>query len=206
MEFKLKSVLSAPSHKKIKILLALTALIVLAGTVSAAVFTMFYSTGTAVVKTPDLQFVAGSDSGGTSFPSASVTVASTKDFADVGFSLFPSTENTPQPATYYTDLLQIRNEGTADHTIESITISGITGATNLGSLTIFYYDTQTDSPTTGTPIASTTLTSTSSGTITLLSGQTIDAGAIHYIEIVGYAAQDADADSTIGFTISVQWT
>jgi hypothetical protein len=124
----------------------------------------------------------------------------------VAFSLFPSETNSPQPATYYTNLLQITNVGTATHTISSITISGITDASNLGSITIYYYTTQTDTPQSGTPVGSVTLTSTSTGTINLISSPTtLTAGATNYIEIVGHAAQGAAPGSTISFTASIQW-
>jgi hypothetical protein len=191
-------------------LLPLVALLFVAGTVSAAVFTMYYATSTATVKTPDLQLVAGSDSTEkpTIYPAATVTVASTYDYASVGFSLFPSAGNSPQPATYYTNLLQIKNTGSATHNIDSVTISSITGASNLGSITIYLYADQTDTPQTGIPIASATLTSASSGTITLLKspGTEIKAEATMYVEIVGYAAAEAKPDSTIGFTTAISWT
>lgn len=194
------------THRKRKILLALIAFAVIIGTSTAAVFTMFYATNTATVKTPDLRFAAGNDSGGTGYPSATVTVASTYDYANVAFSLFPSATNTPQPATYYTNLLKIHNNGEITHTIKSITISDITGASNLGSLTIYYYATQTDSPQTGTPIGSATLTSSSTGTVTIFSGsQNLAASGTHYIEIVGYAASGAAVDSTVSFNIAVNW-
>jgi hypothetical protein len=194
-------------RKKLRILLLIFALLLIVGIVSAAVLTMYYTTNTATVKTADVRLVAGPDSTAspTEYPNATVTVDSTNDSATVAFSLFPSVTNTPQPATYYTNLLQIKNVGTASHTINSITISGITGAANLGSLTIYYYDTQTDTPDTGTPVASTTLTSSSTGTISLLSAQVIPPSDTDYIEIVGYAAPDATAGSTVTFNLSIQW-
>ncbi len=179
------------------------------GLVGAAIFTTFSANYNATVKTPDVRLVAGSDSSvsPTAFPAATVTVASTYDSAAVAFSLFPSATNTPQPATYYTDLMQVTNAGTASHSISSITISGITGASNLGSIVIYYYAAQTDSPQSGSPIGSVTLTSASTGTISLLgSSHTLAAGATNYIEVVGYAAPGAAAGSTISFTASIQWS
>jgi hypothetical protein len=206
MESTQKSVKTTHYSKKLKILLPIVVLVILTGTVSAAVFTMFSTQNTATVKTPDIQFVAGPDSGGATYPFASVAVASTHDYANIGFSLFPSAANTPQPATYYTNLLQIHNAGNVSHTIQSVTISGISGATNLGSITIYYYAAQTDTPASGTPIGSATLTSTSTGTVTIFSGsQALAASGTQYIEIVGYAGSSATVSSTIGFTMSVQW-
>jgi hypothetical protein len=193
--------------KKVKLVVPILAILLVVGSVSAAVITVFYTQSTATVKTPDIQLVAGPDgAGGTTFPSATVTVASTHDYANVAFSLFPSATNTPQPATYYTNLLQITNVGTASHTIKSITITSLSGATNLGNVTIYYYAAQTDSPTTGTPIGSTSLISSSTAPVTVFSGsQAIAASATNYIEIVGYAASTASAGSTIGFTVSINW-
>ena len=181
----------------------------LVGIVSAAVFTTYYAGITATVKTPDIQLVAGPDSTAspTSYPAATVTVASTYDSAAVAFSLFPSATNTPQPMTFYTNLLQVTNTGSASHTIASITISSIAGASNLGSITIYYYAAQTDSPQSGSPVGSVTLNSGSSGTLTLLgSSHALAASATNYIEIVGYAASGASPGSTISFTVSIQWS
>jgi hypothetical protein len=207
MESTLKKVNSTRFSKKIRIVVPILAILLVVGSVSAAVITVFYTQNTATVKTPDIQLVAGPDgAGGATFPSATVTIASTHDYANVAFSLFPSAVNTPQPATYYTNLLQITNIGTAAHTIKGISITSLSGATNLGSVTIYYYAAQTDSPTTGTPIGSATLTSASTAPVTIFSGsQALAASATNYIEIVGYAASGAAVDSTVGFTVSIQW-
>jgi hypothetical protein len=199
------------SHRKLRILLPLFALFLIIGISSAAVFTMFYTTNTATVKSTDVQLAAGTDSTAspTEYPAATVTVAATKDFATVAFSLFPSASNTPQPQTFYTDLLHIVNNSTNSHTIKSISISSITGASNLGNVTIYYYAAQTDTPDTGTPIASISLTSSSTGTISLFSGtQTLPptTNNINYIEIEGHASATAATGSTVTFTLSIQWT
>lgn len=204
MEFKLKSALF--KHKRAKLILALIALAITLGTATAAVFTMFYTNTTATVKTADVRLVAGPDSGGSTFPGATVTVASTNDSANIAFSLFPSATNTPQPATYYTNLLQITNTGTTNHTINSITISGITGATNLGNITIYLYATQTDAPQSGTPIGTVALTSSSTGTYTIGTNQGIAASATLYMEVVGYASATASTGSTVGFQTAISWT
>lgn len=195
------------SKSKAKKLLPIIVLASIIGLVSAAVFTVYYANFTATVKTPDIQLVAGPDSTAspTSYPAATVTVASTDDYATVAFSIFPSATNTPQPSTYYTNLLQIQNVGTASHTINSITISDITGASNLGSITIYYYTTQTDTPSTGTAVGYVTLTSSSTGTYTLVTSQTIAASATNYIEIVGYASASASEGTTVSFNAAISW-
>jgi hypothetical protein len=203
MENKLKN--NPSSHKSKKLLVAFLALALIIGTASAAVFSMLYTNTTATVKTPDIQLFAGSDIGGTGFPSATATVASTKDFASIAFSIFPSATNTPQPATYYTDLLQIKNKGATNHIINEITISGLTGVENLGSIEIYLYAAQTDTPRSGSPIGTVTLTSASTGTYTLSTNQAIAADATLYIEVVGYASETASAGSTVGFNTDISW-
>ena len=209
METTQKNTFLKHRSKKLRIVLPVVAVLLIVGVASAAIFTMYYTSSTATVKTPDVQLLAGSDSttSPTVYPAATVTVASTKDYAGVSFSLFPSATNTPQPATFYTDLVEIKNTGTAAHTLNSITISSITGASNLGGLTIYLYATQTNSPETGTPIASMILTSTSTGTVTLLgSASSLAAGATDYVEVVGYAASGAAVGSTVGFATAISWT
>jgi len=200
---------STHRFRRPKILIPLLALFLCIGLAAAAVFTMYYANNTATVKIPDVQLAAGSDSSSsTTYPAASVTVATTHDYAAVAFSIFPSVANSPQPATYYTDLLQIKNVGTAAHTIKAITISSLSGAANLGSITVYYYASQTDTPQTGTPIGSATITSSSVAppSITIFIGtQSIAAAATQYIEVVGYAASGAALDSTVAFTVSIQW-
>jgi hypothetical protein len=194
------------ARKKLAKLLPVLILTLLIGTVSAAVFTMYYTSPTATVKTPDVRLIAGPDSGATtSPPNATVTVATTYDYATVAFTLFPSAANTPQPATYYTNLLQINNAGAGSHTINSITISGLTGTTYLGNITVYYYTAQTDSPNTGTAQGYVFLNSTSTGSYTLVSSQALAASATNYIEIIGYAAPGAAAGSSIGFSVAIQW-
>jgi hypothetical protein len=194
-------------HRR-KILLALIALFAIMGVAAAAVFTMFYTSNTATVKSPDVQLAAGSDSSGSSvYPSASVNVASTHDSATVAFTLFPSEACTPQPKTYYSDLLRISNVGSSSHTISSITITSLSGASNLGSLTIYYYASQTNDPENGSPLGSATLTSGSSAPITIFSGShSLAASTTNYIEIAGYADSGATIDSTISFAISIYWS
>ena len=189
-----------------KIIIPLIALFLCIGLAAAAIFTMFSVSNTATVKTPDVRLVAGSDSsGGTTYPSATVTVTSTYDYATVEFSLFPSVESSPQPATYYTDLLQINNAGTEGHTIKSITITSLNDQSNLGGITIYYCEAQTDTPQTGN-LDSVALTSSSNAPVSLFTGtQSIAASATQYIEVVGYALSTAAVDDTITFTVSIEW-
>jgi hypothetical protein len=184
----------------ILILLATTAIII--GFVS----TTAYSNKNCPTNVPNVRFVAGSDSqiSLTKYPAAAVIVAPNYRSATVIFSLFRSDQNSPQPVSCYTDLLRLKNFGAAC-TIGNITVSNIAGASNLGNITIYYYANQTDSPQKGTPIASVSLTNTSSGTITMLSHvYTLPAFATTYFEIVGYAAKTAPPNSIIRFTLNIQ--
>lgn len=197
---------STHRFRKPKILIPLIALFLCIGLAAAAIFTMFSVSNTATVKTPDVRLVAGSDSSDdTTYPSAIVTVKSTYDYATVAFSLFPSVESSPQPATYYTDLLQINNAGTNGHTIKSITITSLSDQSNLGGITIYYCEAQTDTPQTDN-LASVALTSSSNAPVSLFTGtQSIAASATQYIEVVGYALSTATVDDTIAFTVSIEW-
>jgi hypothetical protein len=190
----------------VKYLLLLVVLATLIGTTSAAAVTMNDSQSTDTARVQGIYLVAGPDStiDPATYPAATVVVAPTNDSATIAFSLFPSEPSTPQPATYYTNLLQITNTATINCTINSIKISGITGASNLGCITIYYYATQTDDPQNNSPIGYATLTSTSTDTIALISAYTLAAGTTNYIEIVGYANPNAAVDSTIGFNLEIQ--
>jgi hypothetical protein len=172
------------------------------GTVSARAFTTSNQ-----LKTPAVRLMAGPDSSSstTTVPSARVTIEPTHYEAKISFSLFKSASNNPQPATYYINLMQLNNCRKVSYTINSITISDITGASNLGRLTIYLFAVQTDTPTASTPIGSASLTNTSHGTISLLSStQTIAASATYYIEIVGHAAPSAGTGSKTGFNLNIQ--
>jgi hypothetical protein len=198
---------SAHPSKRLKILVSAVTLALILGLAVATVFTMYYAQNTATVKTPDVRLGAGPDgSGGSTSPNASVSVSSTYDYATVAFTIFPSATNTPQPATYYTNLLNISNVGSSSHTIKAITVTALSGQSNLGNITIYYYATQTDDPTAATAIGSASLTSGSSAPVSVFSGtQSIAASATQYIEVVGFAASGASADSTVTFTVSIQW-
>lgn len=183
---------------------AVMVLAVLMAAASASVFAMYYGNATATVRAPDIQLIAGPDSGGSAYPGATVSVASTKDFATIAISMFASAPNTPQPATYFTNLLQVKNVGTSGHTINQITISGITDANSaLGKIVVYYCTAQTDDPATNS-VGHFDITSTAGGT---LSGgsQTIAASGTGYIEIVAYAASGAVAGNAVTFAIGIQW-
>jgi hypothetical protein len=188
-------------------------ILVIAGLVAAAsstVFTLYYGSATATVKTPDVTLAAGPDASAScaAYPCATVTIAPTNDFATIGLSFFPSVSNSPQPATYYTNLLQVHNGGTTSHTINSVTVGGVADSlSSLGSITVYYCSVQTETPATSASCDSFDITSTTGGS---LSGhsvlpQILTAGSTAYIEIVAYAASTATAAHTTTFAVTISW-
>lgn len=192
----------------------------LIGAASSTVYVYFIANASGTVTTTDVRLVAGTDSTGscTTYPCATVTVGSTNDYATMTFSLFPSNTNTPQPATYYSNLTTIQNRGTAAHSIKSIELSGFTGGTYLGAIKVYYCTTQTEFNPDGTLVTpancvgSYTITSASSGyqsvsgTFPVSLPVTTGAnGAKGYIEMSAYASSSAAAGSTVSFQISIQW-
>jgi hypothetical protein len=203
-------------HSKTGKILPVLLIALLIGAASSTVYTYYIMSSTATVRTPDVRLVAGTDSTScTTYPCATVSVSSTYDYATVGFTLFPSVTNSPQPATYYSNLTTIQNKGTLAHSIDSIQISGITqSGSYLGSITVYYCSTHTEFNPNGSPVTacvgSYAITSTTSGTVSGISSATpasLTAGSANkgYIEVVAYAASGAAAGSTITFQISIQW-
>jgi hypothetical protein len=203
-------------HSKTGKILPVLLIALLIGMASSTVYTYYVASSTATVKTPDVRLVAGSDSMAcTMYPCTTVTVASTFDYATVAFSLFPSATNTPQPATYYSNLTTIQNKGTLTHPIKSIQLSGFTGGASLGTITVYYCTAFTEfNPdgtlvTPGNCLGSYTITSTSTG-YQSVSGTfpvNLAAGSSHkgYFEVAAYALGTATAGSAITFNISIQW-
>jgi len=186
-------------------ILGVLLLSMLMATASASVFVNYYGDATATVQTPDVQLAAGTDHGGTGYPSASVVVAATYDYAAIGISLFASATNTPQPATYFTDLLNIDNPSATARTVNSVTISNIVDTNSiLGSIVVYYCTSQTDDPANNN-VGSYAITSTTGGEV-LGSSQALGAGVTHYIEVVAYAASTATVGQSVTFDIAIQWT
>jgi len=197
---------------------AIAILFVLMATATAAVFSMDYATATATTQKSDVQFVKGSDAtGSTTYPAASVALSDTNDYATVGISMFKSVTQTHlQPATYYTDLLHVKNSGTVTHTIKAISISNVVVAngafTNGGSITVYYCSSQTDVLADTVPhytIDSSTTSGSTNYVIPIGSPQALAAtglaGDTGYIEIVAHASGTAGDTSSVTFDLSVQW-
>lgn len=185
-------------------ILGVLLLSMLMATASASVFVTYYGNTTATVQSPDVQLVAGSDHGGTGYPSASVTVASTLDYASIEISIFASEVNSPQPATYFTDLLQIYNPSAVNHSVMSVLISDISDPDNvLGEIVVYYCISQTDDPANNNN-GSFVIDSTTGGNV-LSAPETLGAGDTHYIAVVAYASDTASVGDSVTFAIAIQW-
>lgn len=182
----------------------------LVATASASVFVLYYGSATATVRAYDVTLVAGPDASVscTSYPCSTVTLSSTNDFATIGLSFAKSASNSPQPATYYTNLLQVHNAGSGSHTIQAVSISGIAqDGTDLGKISVYYCTTQTDTPATSANCAKFDITSTTGGSLTgnALLPATLAASGDGFVEVVAFASTSATADETVTFTVQIQW-
>jgi hypothetical protein len=204
---KMKSGLKTLYGSKLGKLIPVFIIAGLVASASAAVFVNYYGSATATATQNDIALVAGPDSTtcATNAPCINVVTA-TQDYATISMNLGNDSTHTPQPETYFTNPLNIANHGSNSRSIESIKISGITDtrAADFGNITIFYYTTQTDSPSTGTAIGYFSIVSTTGGSITGLP-QTIAASAIQYVEIVGYFGTGAHYGDSISFDLQIQW-
>jgi hypothetical protein len=207
---KLRGLFNSKAGKLLPILL----IALLIGSASSTVYVFYIANTTVNAQTPKVVLRAGTDATActTTYPCANVAVASTNDYETVTISMFPSVTNTPQPATYYSNLTTIQNhETTAGHTLKSVEIYAITGATaaNLGKITVYYCTTQTEFNPDGTLVTpancvgSNNIVSGSSGTLVIVSSQPLAAGAKGYIEVAAYAA--SGATGTVTFDLAFQW-
>ncbi len=199
-------------HSRWAKLLSIVLISGMVATASATVYVFYYGNGTATVQTSDMRLAPGTDASAscTAYPCATVTVSSTKDIATIGLSFFPATTDTPTPATYYTNITTIQNHGAGSHTIQSVKVFNIVdSSSSLGSITVYYCTTQTEFNPAGTLVTpsncpgSFSITSSTGGTV--VSSQTLAAGAKGYVEIVAYAKSTATAGSAVTFSIAFQW-
>ena len=180
----------------------------LVATASAAVFVNYYGSATATARNNDIALVAGNDSATctTNAPCINVAPSTTGDYATIAMQLGLDSVQSTQPATYFTNPLNITNNGSGSRSINSVTISNIqvTNAADFGNITIFYYASQTNSPSTGTALGYYSITSTTGGSVSNLPS-TIAASGSNYIEIVGYFGSGATVTDTLTFDLQIQW-
>jgi hypothetical protein len=180
----------------------------LVASASAAVFVNYYGSATATVQAKQVTLIKGSDVSAScsTYPCATATIASTKDFATLGISMLTSATNSPQPNTYYTDLLELNTS--AIHTITAITISNIVDSNSaLGSISVYFCTAQTNSPDTSANCASFTFTSTTGGSLTgnSILPHTTTATETDYIEVIAHASATAAVSNSVSFAIQISW-
>lgn len=203
-----KSTLSALLHTKAAKLIPILVITGLMATASASVFVYYYGSTTATVRAADIMLYAGSDSTSspTVYPAATVTPSSTNDYVTITISLFRSATNSPQPATYFTNLTVIRNNANS-HSISLVSISDIsTTGSPFGKISVYYRSSQNDDPTSVSGlIGSQDITSTTGGNV--YSGtDSLSADNRRFIEIIAYAGLTASTGDTISLRVNIQWS
>ncbi|MDE1854236.1 MAG: hypothetical protein KGI38_10905 [Thaumarchaeota archaeon] len=183
----------------------------LVASASASVFVVYYGAATGSAQSNDVILAVGSDSSActTVYPCGTTTLSSTNDVATVTLSFGKSAAGTPQPQTYYTDLLEVKNPSANAHSITSVQVGTILNNAVLGSVSVYYCPT-TD-PTSLAAIAtdcphSLTFTTTTGGTLSGTFPEALAATTgIGYFVISGFASSTATVGNTVTFQIQVQW-
>lgn len=203
-----------PRRLKVLVFLLLVGLIASA---SASIYVFFYSGMTATIRAPDISLAAGPDASGscTVYPCATVTISATSDTATVSLSMFKANSGfSPSPATYYSNLVQVKNGNpSVSHSIMSVQIYNIaaTSLNDYGSITVYYCTTQTEFSPAGSPITpadcvgSFAITSSTGGSVSGSFPVSIPASGTQYIEVVAYAGSSGSISDTITFNIALQW-
>jgi hypothetical protein len=206
MSVKLTSRFFHSKYGKLIPALLLSAMVI---TATAAVFELFFANTTATVQANDISLVAGSDASGscTVYPCATVAISGTNDYATVSLSFAKSAVNSPQPSTYYTDLVEIHDSANS-HTVSTVKVIApitATSGSDFGKITVYYCAAQTNDPATNCP-NKLDITSTG-GTGNVFSGSdSLSSGNTRYIEVVAYAGSGATNGDAVSFNIQVQWT
>jgi hypothetical protein len=120
----------------------------------------------------------------------------------IDITLYKFEETTPQPMSYYTDLLEIQNTANTSMTI-SVGIENIRGQESIGLIKVWLFENQTNSPDTDSPIASVVITNQTASSIQLVTNYSIEPNSIRYIELAGFATIHAIDDSKITFDFAI---
>jgi hypothetical protein len=177
-------------------------LLLLAGGILAMVLTASTSSSSG------LTFVPGGDSRcsvSPVYPCASVSIDGTGTVATMGISFPRSNLSTPQPAVYYTDLVEVHDLGTVSNTIASLNVTDVTGAPYLGRISIYYCTAQTDDPASSPDCASFSIVGSSGG---YLSGNnvlpsTLNPGGVAYIEVIAFASSTSSVADVVTFVLDM---
>jgi hypothetical protein len=143
-----------------------------------------------------------SDSACNSNPCGSVSVLASGQ-AHVSLSLGIESAGHAQAATYYTDLLELRNSGGSSLPVTSVKVTGVTSssASDFGQISVYYCSSDTDTP--GADCQGSITISANSGGALYGGTDFVPAGGVRYIEFVGFAGPSAHAGDTISFTLEV---
>lgn len=203
MKIGLKSLYSSKLGK------LLPALIIagLVASASAAVFVNYYATGTATASTNNITLVAGGDSSASCTgvtPCAHVAVSSAGDSATINLNLGIEGSATPQPQTFFTDVLQVDNAGSTGRNVTTYISSATQSGTFYGSLTVYYCTSNPghSDPATVSGCTGSSITSDVSSPVTVASGVSLPAASKGYIALAGWASS---ASSSLSFSIQFQW-
>ncbi|MDE1854238.1 MAG: hypothetical protein KGI38_10915 [Thaumarchaeota archaeon] len=151
-----------------------------------------------------LEFAPGPDSSVVCnvFPCASVMISG-NGRAGIALSLGEESVESPQPATYYTDLLRLTNPTSSAVSVTAVLLTGLTEARpgDIGRISVFYCLNQTDAPS-GSCLGSYSTDSQGGGTI-FSGADSIPPGATRYIELVGFAGPNAQPGDSISFALQV---
>lgn len=185
--------------KVISGILIASLLVVAAGAAAQAVGPLSPSSrasGLAFAPGPD------SDSACSSNPCGSVSVLASGQ-AHVSLSLGIESAGHAQAATYYTDLLELRNSGGSSLPVTSVKVTGVTSssASDFGQISVYYCSSDTETP--GADCQGSITISANSGGALYGGADFIPAGGVRFIEFVGFAGPSAHAGDTISFTLEV---
>ncbi len=130
----------------------------------------------------------------------------------MSFSLFKADPTfTPPPATYYTDLVEVKDAGNS-HSILGVSVYNVTStsANDFGEVVVYYCTARctfgpSGSVSGGTSVGSFTMRSATGGNITGTFPQAIAPGGTQYIEVVAYGGSGAALGDQVRFKVAVQW-
>lgn len=117
--------------------------------------------------------------------------------------LYKFAESTPQPMTYYTDLLEIHNNF-SEPMIVNIRIENIIGQEYIGTIIIWLFENQTNTPNLDTPLGYVKLTNTTASTVDFMLNHCIKPNSTNYIELGGFASINAPTNSKINFSFAIE--
>ena len=151
-----------------------------------------------------LALVPGADaySGCTSNPCATVS-PSDSGGVRISMSIGMESEDAQQPATYYTDLVMITNPTDNTISLTSVELTGLSEARagDIGGLTVFYCEVQTNTPQSG--CSGSFIATTTAGGTAFRGTDPIPPEGVRYHEFEGFAGPGSHPGDAISFEIEV---